>query len=118
MSLHCDSISSRSASRHAVSCGESTSTPSTSNIATWNSVCTSPPRSGWLLSRDTGLAAERERPPVPGAQLVDLVADADPDGPAEALSVGDHRELAVLERHSDRRPAELHRERPSLQPVA
>src|SRR5450755_2247867 len=115
MSLHPDSISSRNASRHAASCGESTSTPSTSNIAPRNSACMRSSSRQWIPI--AGLTAQWERAPVPAAQLANFVADADPDGPAEALTVSNHRELAALECHSDRRPAELHRERKSLQPV-
>src|ERR1700680_530864 len=76
-----------------------------------------PPLDSGFLSRDTGLTAQWERAPVPGAQLMDLIADANSDGPAEALRVGDDRELAALERHSERGASELHRERQSLQPV-
>src|SRR5450755_3021722 len=117
MSLHSDSISSRSASRHAASCGESTSTPSTSKIAPWNPFCTSPPLDRGFLSLDIGFAPHWKHPAVSGAQLSDLVADANADGSAEALSIGDHRELAARERHSERCPPELQRERQSLEPI-
>ena len=67
MSLHSPSISWRSDSRHAFSCGESTSTPSTSKIAPWN-IATRPPISRGLLALSAGVAGgQPEHAPVAGA---------------------------------------------------
>src|SRR5215472_6503696 len=89
-----DSISSRSDSRHAFSCGESTSTPSTSKIAPWNFGM-------WLLSvpafssggRPAGtgngrrVLAEFEHGLFARAQLTDVTVGSDPDGTAHALGL-------------------------------
>src|SRR3984893_10054498 len=119
MSLHSPSISSRSDSRHAFSCGESTSTPSTSKIAPWNAG-TRPPKSVvTVLMLDVRGRPELERALLAGAQLAGLVAhpDApDADRPPHALPMGGQRQPPVGERHEDRRPPELHRERQPVEP--
>ena len=74
-------------------------------------------QSGLDDKKGNAARSSSEHAPVPGAQFVDVVSDADPHRPAEALRIGDHCELAALECHSERGAAELHRERQSLQPV-
>src|SRR5437763_14510598 len=106
-------MSSLSASRQARSCGESTSTPSTSKIAPRKPVAIVPP----LLPRDVSRLFERECVMVAGAQVANRVAHGDADWPAESLRVHVDGQPAVLERAPDRRPPELHRERESVQPV-
>src|SRR3984893_7421798 len=116
MSLHSPSISSRSDSRHAFSCGESTSTPSTSKIAPWNAG-TRPPKSVvTVLVLDVRGRPELERALLAGAQLADLVTDPDADRPPPALPMGGRRQPPVGGRHEDRRPPELHRERQPVEP--
>src|SRR5438876_1206534 len=113
MSLHCVSISSLSASRQARSCGESTSTPSTSKMAPRKPVAMLPP----FLPCDARRRLEREGVVVAGAELTNLVAHGDANWPAEALGVRGDGQPAVGERDPDRRAPELHREREPVQPV-
>src|ERR1700729_481504 len=97
------SISSWSESRHACSCGEATSTPSTSKMAP------SKP-SGisdlLLLATGSGGCIERERAIAPGEQLSGLAPDRDLDPLTEPL-IGD-AQLSPCEAQADRRAAELH----------
>src|SRR5215472_16810361 len=109
-----DSISSRSDSRHAFSCGESTSTPSTSKIAPWNVVICG------LLSVEGGrpgcrLLAELEYGLLARAQLTDIAAGSDPDRTACAFGVDGQRQAIAGERHLDRGFPELHRERQAIE---
>src|SRR4051812_47082259 len=97
---------SRSASRHASSCGESTSTPSTSKTAPWNPVAICAP-----------FGLEREAAPVSGAQLADVVSHANPYRPAGALGLGRDGELARRKGHPQRRAAELHRKREPVEAI-
>src|SRR5580700_6160162 len=106
-------MSSLRASRQARSCGESTSTPSTSKMAPRKPVAIAPP----LLLTDARRLRERECVMVAGAQLANVVAHRDPDRPAESLGVHDDGQPAVLERDPDRRPPELHREREPVEAV-
>ena len=104
MSLQSVSISSRSASRHARSCGESTSTPSTSKMRALEAVVRGhrfPSGSySWLALRPSAKVCR-----FLGAQL-DPPSSPDPhlDRPARALGIGGRRELLALERHPDRIP--------------
>src|SRR2546423_10736376 len=107
MSAQSFSISPRSESFHARSCGESTNTPSTSKIAP------SKPSVGTIAP----LLVQRRHPLFTGGQFPDLVADTDPDWPAEALGEGVHGELVVGDAAPERGAAELHRERQSVEPV-
>src|SRR5881392_2057100 len=100
-------MSSLSASRQARSCGESTSTPSTSKIAPRKPVAIVPP----LLPCDARRRLERECVMVAGAQVANLVAHGDADRPAESLGVRGDGQPAVLERDPNRRAPELHRKR-------
>src|SRR5450759_2723572 len=104
-------MSSRSAARHACSCGESTSTPSTSKIAPEKAVGTRAVPLA-LARSDDRLGGEVEGAAIAGIQLSDLPPDADLDRPAGALGVSEHREPARLEGHPDVSAAELHREGP------
>ena len=94
MSFHSPSISSRSDSRHAFSCGESTSTPSTSKIAPWN-VGHASSRQPWVCwcsacgARPAARTCTGRR-----AQLADLVADPDANRPRHALPMGGQRQPA------------------------
>src|SRR5581483_10458815 len=113
MSLHRVSMSSLSASRQARSCGESTSTPSTSKMAPRKPVAIVPP----FLPCDARRLLERECVVVAGAEFANLVAHRDADWAAESLRVRDDRQFAVRERDPDRRPPELHRKREPVQPI-
>src|SRR5258708_1601316 len=108
MSRQSDSISSRSASRHAFSCGESTSTPSTSKIAPWNVGM----RSLSVAGRPDGHRgwAELEHRLLAGAKLTDVVADCDPDRVARALGVDGQHQAIAGQRHQNRGSPELHGE--------
>src|SRR5436305_1726511 len=107
-------MSSLSASRQARSCGESTSTPSTSKMAPRKPVAMVPP----FLPCDARRLLERECVMVAGAEFANLAAHGDADWPAESLGVHGDRQPAVGERDPDRRPPELHRKglvtRPSI----
>src|SRR5262249_47002954 len=109
MSLHSASISSRSDSRHARSCGESTSTPSTSKIAPSNGIY--PPPSGRSVPTGGDWRGVLEGLHVPGAELVDLVAHADLDRTARPLAMDRERKLVAVEPHQQRGTLKLHSER-------
>src|SRR5262249_7253798 len=109
MSLHSPSISSRSDSRHARSCGESTSTPSTSKIAPSNGIYL-PSDGRWVpTGRDWRRVLEGLH--IPGAKLVDLVAHCDPDRTARPLAMDRERKLVPVEPHQHRGALKLHSER-------
>src|SRR6516162_6246697 len=97
MSLQSASISSRSDSRHARSCGESTSTPSTSKIAPSNGIYL--PSSGPSLPTGRDRRGVLEALHVTRAKLVDLVANADPNRTARPLAMDRERELVPVEPH-------------------
>src|SRR6516165_1080369 len=109
MSLHSPSISSRSDSRHACSCGESTSTPSTSKIAPSNGIYL--PSSGRSVSTGGDWRGVLEGLHVAGAKLTHLVAHADPDRTARPLAMDGERKLVPVEPHEQRGALKLHPER-------
>src|ERR687893_2896020 len=69
-----------------------------------------------MPSRPAG-CSESEGVALPVIDLPDLLADADLDGPVEAVGLCGDYQLAFLERDLDRRLAESHGEREALQPL-
>src|SRR6266550_2304988 len=104
MSCQSDSISSRSDSRHAFSCGESTSTPSTSKIAPRN------PGMVASLLCDCRTRAQVEFGVVAGTHLPDLVANTQLERPVGTLGVHGQLEAVASERDENAAAAELHGE--------
>src|SRR6185437_10857776 len=109
MSCQSDSISSRSDSRQAFSCGESTSTPSTSKIA--------PRNIGMVASLldDWRARAQFEFGVVARTHLADLVANAQLERSVGALGVHRQREAFMGERDENAAATELHGEGKGVQ---
>src|SRR5689334_19627049 len=104
MSCQSDSISSCSDSRQAFSCGESTSTPSTSKIA---------PRNGGMVSSllaDWRARVQFEFGAVAWTHFPDLVADTHLERPVGPLGVHCQRQTVMRERDANAAATELHGE--------